>query len=143
MFTINLKIPAVAWFKCKASIVKTPSANFPLNMLCFTPPNLPLTPAWSESSGWDGRDCGKAQSETFTLAKQHTPPGNESAATKVIRCKTPLLPRSPITVHTLSLLLGSKTENQFIFQEKGTLIGDYVRETYFRSVLLGDCNRRV
>lgn len=40
--------------------------------------------------------------------------------------------------HLISLLPGFKTENQFIFPEKGTLIEDYVRHSYFWLALLGD-----
>lgn len=39
--------------------------------------------------------------------------------------------------HLISILPGFKTENQFIFLEKGTLIEDYVRHSYFRFTLLG------
>lgn len=40
--------------------------------------------------------------------------------------------------HLISLLPGFKTESQFIFLEKGTLIEDYVRHGYFWLALLGD-----
>lgn len=37
---------------------------------------------------------------------------------KVVGCK------NSTAVRTVSILSGSETENQFIFQEKGTVIGD-------------------
>lgn len=40
--------------------------------------------------------------------------------------------------HLISIHPGFKTENQFIFLEKGTLIEDYVRHGYFWLALLGD-----
>lgn len=40
--------------------------------------------------------------------------------------------------HLISILPGFKTENQFIFLEKGTLIEDHVRHGYFWLALLGD-----
>lgn len=45
-----------------------------------------------------------------------------------------------ITAQTLSVLSGSKTQNQFLSLEKGTAIGDFVRRSYFRSTLAGQRN---
>lgn len=63
----------MAWLAFKATILNTPSSGVPLNMFCFTPLYLLLTQAWSVCTGWDGRDCRKAQSNTSTLEKKkHT-----------------------------------------------------------------------
>lgn len=40
--------------------------------------------------------------------------------------------------HLISILPGFKTENQFIFLEKGTLMEDDVSHSYFWLALVGD-----
>ena len=123
-------------------MVETLSSSAPLNMLCFTPPDLLVTPAWTVCTGWDSKDSGKAQSETFELAQQHGPWSNESASTKVIRCKNSfatLLPNN--CSHLISSLSFQDWDPMYLPWE-----GDTDRrlcQSYFRSVLYEDRNLRV
>lgn len=78
------------------------------------------------------------QQEWFLHTSEAT--HSQKVSTDVMRCKkTPptATPQPNNCSHLISILPGFKTENQFIFLEKGTLIEDYVRHSYFRFALLG------
>lgn len=73
--------------------------------------------------------------DPVVLVKRHLP-----AAANQWAAELQLYNTAAITAHTLSVLSGSKTQNQFISLEKGTAIGDFVRRSYFWSTLVGQQN---
>ena len=86
---------------------------------------------------------GKQEVLPSRRAKQHTPSGNDSLSTEVIRCKNSAAAPQPSDCSHLISSLRFQDREPIYLPGKGDTDRRLCQKELFRSALLGDCNLRV